>query len=116
METHNFYWIYILRVSDGRYYTGYTTDIHRRYKEHQSGSRRGRFTRSFPPEKIEQCWKVYADRGTAMFVESFIKKKKRQTKKLFIKQPRLLQQQILKTCGRDISIEIAKLGELSRSS
>jgi putative endonuclease len=30
-------WVYILRCSDGSYYTGYTTDLERRVAEHQAG-------------------------------------------------------------------------------
>ena len=106
MKSHNFFWIYIISVTDDRYYTGYTTDIHRRYREHRSGSKKSRFTRSFPPKRMEQCWKVYADRATAMFVERFIKKKGRPVKERFIKQPQTLRQILLKECGRDIPIQV----------
>ena len=30
-------WVYILKCSDGSYYTGYTTDLERRIAEHQAG-------------------------------------------------------------------------------
>ncbi len=116
MESKSFYWIYILRVAGDRYYTGYTTDIYRRYIEHQSGSRKSRFTRSFPPEKIEQCWKVFADRGTTMFVERFIKKKNHQVKERLINQPQLLQQEILKACGKDIQIQVIGPDVYSRTT
>ncbi|MBI2345993.1 MAG: GIY-YIG nuclease family protein [Deltaproteobacteria bacterium] len=45
------HFVYILLSDDGRYYTGYTTDLDRRFKEHQSGSG-GKFTRSFGANKI----------------------------------------------------------------
>lgn len=32
------YYVYILRCSDGSYYTGYTSDIQKRLKQHQDGS------------------------------------------------------------------------------
>ena len=31
------FWVYILRCSDGRYYTGQTDDLQRRIMEHQHG-------------------------------------------------------------------------------
>lgn len=31
------YWVYILECADGKYYTGITNDIERRYREHQLG-------------------------------------------------------------------------------
>ncbi|MCF6768431.1 GIY-YIG nuclease family protein [Thiotrichales bacterium 19S11-10] len=45
------YYVYILECREGRLYTGYTTDLDRRFKEHCSGIA-SKFTRSFPPEKI----------------------------------------------------------------
>lgn len=40
------YFVYILQSSDGKYYVGYTTDLDRRMKEHQSG-RGSKFIRGF---------------------------------------------------------------------
>ena len=31
------FWCYILRCADGKYYTGHTDDLERRYAEHQTG-------------------------------------------------------------------------------
>ena len=31
------FWVYILRCADGRYYTGHTDNLDRRFAEHQSG-------------------------------------------------------------------------------
>ncbi|MFZ5746082.1 MAG: GIY-YIG nuclease family protein [Pseudomonadota bacterium] len=31
------FWVYILRCADGRYYTGHTDDLDRRFAEHQAG-------------------------------------------------------------------------------
>lgn len=45
------YYVYILRCKGDRLYTGFTTDVERRYEEHKSGEG-GRFTRSFPPIEI----------------------------------------------------------------
>ncbi|MFZ2406661.1 MAG: GIY-YIG nuclease family protein, partial [Methylobacter sp.] len=34
---NNSYYVYILKCSDGSYYTGVTNDIQRRFYEHQEG-------------------------------------------------------------------------------
>ena len=84
------YWVYILLVSNGHYYTGYTTDIKRRYKEHLSGNTK--FTRSFPPVEIKQCWKIFEDKGTAMKIEKFIKSRPRKIKEEIVENNAYIQQ------------------------
>ena len=87
MET---YWVYILQVSNGNYYTGFTADIRRRYREHLDGSGGCRYTRSFPPVKLVQCWRVFGLRGTALRIEHYVKKKPRATKEQLIRHPDML--------------------------
>ncbi len=43
--------VYILRCSDGSLYTGYTVDLDRRIRQHQSG-RGGRYTRTRTPVEL----------------------------------------------------------------
>lgn len=45
------HYVYILRCRGDKLYTGYTTDVRRRYKEHSSG-RGGKFTRIYPPTDL----------------------------------------------------------------
>ncbi|MFH0887338.1 MAG: GIY-YIG nuclease family protein [bacterium] len=45
------WYLYILQCNDRSLYTGITTDIKRRFKEHVSG-KGGRFTRSHKPKNI----------------------------------------------------------------
>ncbi len=40
----NLYFVYILKCSDGLFYTGITDDISRRYAEHQNGFNKSAFT------------------------------------------------------------------------
>lgn len=50
-------YVYILRCSDGTFYTGYTTDLTRRIEEHQSGMG-ARYTRGRRPVELiyfEEC-------------------------------------------------------------
>ena len=46
------HYVYIIECINGSYYTGYTTDIERRYKEHEQGTGKCRYTRSFPPKRL----------------------------------------------------------------
>jgi predicted GIY-YIG superfamily endonuclease len=48
------YFVYILRCADGTYYTGYTGDLLRRYKQHQSGAIPRSYTKSRRP--VELVW------------------------------------------------------------
>ncbi len=67
--------VYILECSDGRLYTGVTTDLVRRLKEHRQG-KGAKFTRAFGVNKFyyrELC----SDRGAALKREAQIKKMSR---------------------------------------
>lgn len=85
------YWIYILLCSNGSYYTGYTTDLVRRYQEHCEGSAKCKYTRSFPPINIAQSWCV-DDKSEALKIECYIKKLTKQKKQQFILDPYQLEQ------------------------
>ena len=57
-EVFLMWYIYILKCNDGRFYTGITSNLKRRFKEHKRG-RGGRFTRSFGVNKLlyqEKCF------------------------------------------------------------
>ena len=82
------YWIYILECENGNYYTGYTKDIEKRYQQHLKG--RVKYTRSFKPIRIAQCWQLFDEVGIALKIERFIKKQDRKTKEIFINQPEKL--------------------------
>lgn len=43
--------VYLLQCAHGYCYTGVTTDVARRYREHRNGTG-GRFTRANPPLKL----------------------------------------------------------------
>lgn len=75
-------WCYILRCADGTLYTGWTTDPHRRLREHNAG-RGARYTRSRRPVQLvylEAC----PDRSTALRREREIKKMNRTQKEALI--------------------------------
>jgi putative endonuclease len=75
------YWVYILECEDGSLYTGITTDVERRFKEHctQAGAR---YTRARRPVRIAYTER-HLDRSSASKREAEIKKLPR-AKKLMI--------------------------------
>lgn len=76
------HFVYILQSEDGRYYTGYTTDLNRRLKEHQNGSG-GKFTKSFGAEKI-LYYESFPDKSSALKREAQIKNWTRPKKEALI--------------------------------
>ena len=50
--------VYIIRCDDGTLYTGVTTDLDRRFREHQGSSRGARYFNGRIPEKV-----VYREAG-----------------------------------------------------
>ncbi len=84
------YWVYILLCENQSYYTGYTDNLEKRYLSHLTGTGRCKYTRSFKPVHIAQCWIIDNDKAFAMKLEREIKKKNRQQKTELIKYPNLL--------------------------
>lgn len=77
------HFIYILQSKDGRYYTGYTTDLKRRFKEHQAGVG-AKFTRAFGAKKI-LYHEEYQTKSAALKREAEIKNLTRAEKKNLMK-------------------------------
>ena len=77
--------VYIIECVNGSYYTGYTTDIERRFKEHQRGTRKCKYTRAYPPKRIAAYW-TFSTRSDALSAESIIKKKSKSEKQKLIQQ------------------------------
>ncbi len=68
------YYIYIISCEGDILYTGITTDISRRLKEHFTQSEKcAKFTRSHKPKGIEGLWTA-PDKSTALKLELRIKK------------------------------------------
>lgn len=65
------WYVYILRCADGSLYTGSTTDVARRFAQHQSG-RGAKYTRSHPPLEVAY-WEATPDKGAAFSREAAIK-------------------------------------------
>ncbi len=73
------HWVYIVECSDGTYYTGYTTDVKRRLKEHNDSPKGAKYTRARRP--VTLCYQAsYETRKEACQREYQIKKMTRQQK------------------------------------
>ncbi|NBS54679.1 GIY-YIG nuclease family protein [bacterium] len=64
-------WVYVLECGDGSYYTGWTNDLAKRLKSHQSG-KGGKYTRSRLPVRLIRKWRA-KDRSAAMRKEALFK-------------------------------------------
>jgi len=77
------WFVYIIEGSDGSYYTGVTTDVSRRFKEHSEGVKGARYFRGRKPVGV-----VYQESGhsrsSACQREAAIKKLKREQKQLLV--------------------------------
>ena len=72
------WYVYVLHCGDGSLYTGSTTDVERRLREHQSGIG-ARYTRSRPPVALAYAEEA-PDRAAAQRREAAIKKLPRDQK------------------------------------
>lgn len=104
MTAENIYWIYIIECDNGSFYTGYTDDMVKRYRLHRSGKGGAKYTRSFKPVRIAQCWKLAAGKGTAMKIEKFIKSRERKEKEKIVTNPGLLETLFRSETGTSIEI------------
>lgn len=76
------YYIYILRCKDLSLYTGITTNIHKRYKEHVTQSKRAaKYTKRHKVIKLEALW-TCSSRQNASRLEYWIKKLTKEKKKI----------------------------------
>ncbi|MDO4352828.1 MAG: GIY-YIG nuclease family protein, partial [Clostridia bacterium] len=76
MEKKNY--VYILKCSDGTFYTGWTTDIEARVKTHNSGSG-AKYTRGRRPVSLVY-YEELPDRSAALKREAAIKRLPRNKK------------------------------------
>jgi len=73
------WYVYVIRASDDSLYTGVTTDVERRFKEHCGTEKGARYFRGRQP--LEVVYREdYPDRGSALRREADIKKLKRDQK------------------------------------
>ena len=104
MKVDQCFWLYMLECENGSFYTGYTKNLAIRYYQHRQGKKSARYTRSFKPIKIAQCWRLFDTVGTALKVERFIKNQDRETKLLLIESPGELKSRVSKNMGKELII------------
>ena len=82
-QLENSWSVYIIQGDDGAYYTGVTTDVERRFKEHCEGKRGARYFRGRKPLGV-----VYREpghtRSSACQREAEIKKLRRDQKQALV--------------------------------
>ena len=78
------YYVYMLRCADGSLYTGVTTDVARRFREHKSGGRKAaKYTRVKKAESLEAVWSC-SSRSSAQKLEYAVKQLDKAKKEAFI--------------------------------
>jgi len=98
-----FFFVYMLEMENGSFYTGYTVDLAARYRKHCSG-KGAKFTRAFKPVRIAVCWQTDV-RGQAMRAEAFIKSLDKKEKMLLVGKPRLLKKMMRDIKGYDFNVD-----------
>ena len=84
------YYTYVLRCKDDSLYTGITTDLERRLKEHkEKGEKTAKYTLRHEAVKMEIAWES-ENRVLASKLEFNIKKLTKKQKEELIKNPKLL--------------------------
>ncbi len=82
------WFVYILKCSDASLYTGVTTDVDRRFREHKEGKTGAKYTRGrFPIEIVFR--ETWASRSEAQVREAAIKKLTRNEKIALIRAKKL---------------------------
>lgn len=72
------HYVYVVECSDGSLYTGYTTDVDRRVREHNAGDG-AKYTRGRTPVELRHV-ETFAEKGTALSREHAIKRLSRAEK------------------------------------
>ncbi len=77
-------YMYVVECADGTLYTGYTTDVDKRIKTHNSG-KGAKYTRSRLPVKLIYQ-ESFDSKEAAMSAEAYFKQKTRQQKLEYIEE------------------------------
>jgi len=84
-DATNGWYVYIIEASDGTFYTGVTTDVTRRFKEHCGTTRGAKYFRGRHAVKIVYT-ETHKDRGSAQRREAAIRKLSRVSKLKLVAQ------------------------------
>ncbi len=83
MTGNQSWYVYVVECADGTLYTGISTDVARRFKEHNAG-RGARYTAARRPVTLRASWR-FQDRRAAMLAETSLKRRSRESKKRLLK-------------------------------
>lgn len=97
------WYLYLIRTAKGSLYTGITTDIERRFKEHSSGQKGAKSLKGKGPLTLEFSLQV-GDRSSALKLEYQVKQLSKKNKEKLIQQEGFIQQRFLHL------FEAAKIG------
>ena len=78
------HFVYMLKCSDGTFYTGYTKEITRRIKEHNESPKGAKYTRGRRPVQLVYM-AAYQTRSEALKYEHALKRKPRLEKEKLVK-------------------------------
>ncbi|MBX9896939.1 MAG: GIY-YIG nuclease family protein [Qipengyuania sp.] len=107
-------WCYILKCADGKYYTGHTDDLERRYAEHVHGGYCGFTTRRRP---VTLIWaQEFATRYEALSSELVVKKWSRAKKEALAAQDWASLSHFAKPPRERVSTSLDTNGEVSAGS
>lgn len=82
------WWVYIIETEKGMLYTGITTDVERRFRQHAGELKGGaKFFRSQAPKRIRFKQK-FPDRSAASSFEAHVKSLSKAEKELLFKRER----------------------------
>ncbi|WP_134671103.1 GIY-YIG nuclease family protein [Halorussus marinus] len=79
------HWVYVIECDDGSFYTGYTTDVERRVREHDRGEG-AKYTRGRTPVELVHT-EAFETKSAAMSREYEIKQLSRPRKERLIEGP-----------------------------
>lgn len=83
--TNKVWFLYVVECRDGSLYTGITTDVNRRIREHNKGRRGAKYTRSRRPVKLLMYWSV-GSHSDALKAERSFKNNSRKEKLRLLKE------------------------------
>jgi putative endonuclease len=104
MKNTTHWFVYMLECQNGSFYTGSTDDLIRRFEEHRKGTGKSKYTRSFKPVGVAQCWELAGTRGKAMKIERLVQGMNRSMKNEIVAFPERLAGVALETYGDDFGI------------
>lgn len=94
----------MIECDNGAHYTGYTRNLTRRFRQHLDGTANVRYTRSHKPVRLAMCWQLFDTVGTALKVESLIKRGGVATKRRLLERPDALLSIVADRLDRDVHI------------